>query len=335
MLTVARAGLLSTVQDGGRAGVQALGVTPGGAVDDLALQVGNALVGNAPGVAAIEMTLQGMTIAFAADTLVALTGAPLTGSSLKRVTGEAPLPMWRPLWVRRGTLLNLGTMPQGARSYLCVQGGIVTPKILGGAGTDLRNGFGGGVGRALRAGDTLAIAAQDGRYPALYEQLRVSDQPFVAPSWQVSVWRDWQAGVFRPLPLLPGEPGAAWAVAAQQALFSQSCRVLPASDRQGLRLDASLRVAATRQRSAGVCFGLVQLPPDGQPIILLADHQTTGGYPVLGVVASVARSALAQARPGDELRFQPMTLSQAHTALWQREQRLQAIRDMLQWQMRR
>lgn len=325
MLTLRHPGLLSTLQDGGRHWVQALGITPGGAVDDLALQVGNLIVGNNKNTLAIEMTLQGIDVAFSDDTLIALTGAPL----LSRDTAQ-PLPMWRPLWVRAGARLALGRLSQGARSYLCIQGGLITPKVLGGYGVDLRNGFGGLNGTALHVGDVISTAPQETRYADLRAILKSSNQPFVAPAWSVSVWRDWWLAAQRPLPLLDGSQHSAQGCATQ-TLRGSAFTVLPASDRQGLRLQGPpLHVTTTqRQVSAGVCFGLIQLPPDGQPIILLADHQTTGGYPVLGVVAGIARSALAQARPGDKLRFTPISLEQAHQALWQREQRMLYLHRML------
>lgn len=328
MLTIRHPGLLSTLQDGGRSRVQALGVTPGGAVDDLALQVGNMIVGNSKNTLAIEMTFQGIDIEFSDDTLIALTGAPL----LTRDT-TLPVPMWRPLWVRAGARLALGRMLQGARSYLCIQGGLIAPNVLGGCGVDLRNGFGGLKGRALTSGDRLSIATQDTRYAGVQAALKASTPAFLGPAWSVSVWRDWWLAAQRPLPLLEACQPAAQGHAIQ-TLMSSVFTVLPASDRQGLRLQGPpLPIVDTRKISEGVCFGLMQLPPDGQPIILLADHQTTGGYPVLGVVANIARSALAQARPGDTLRFTPMSLEQAHEALWQREQRLQYLLRILNWRM--
>lgn len=329
MLTLRHPGLLSTLQDGGRTGWQALGITPGGAVDDYALQVGNLIVGNNKNTVAIEMTLQGIDVEFSDDTLIAITGAPL----LFRDTAQ-PVSMWRPLWVRAGARLALGRLSQGARSYLCIQGGLIAPKLLGGYGVDLRNGFGGLNGQALQLGDVISTAPQDARYGNLLTALKASNHAFISPAWSVSVWRDWWLTSQRPLPLLEGVQPAAQGLALQ-TLMGSAFTVLPASDRQGLRLQGPpLSINATqRQESAGVCFGLIQLPPDGQPIILLADHQTTGGYPVVGVVASIARSALAQARPGDKLRFTPISLKQAHQAMWQREQRLQFLHSMLTWRM--
>lgn len=327
MLTIVRPGLFSSVQDGGRAGVQALGVTPGGAVDDVALRLGNAIVGNPWGSAAIEMTLQGAEIHFSQDTLIALTGAPLL------MQGK-PAPMWRPMWVRSGVTLKLGAMTQGVRTYLCAQGGIITPKVLGGHGADVRNGFGGGVGRALVAEDTVSLAPQEARYNSLYRQLRMGHKDFATTSWQVSIWRDWLPVPHHALRLVPATAMRQLSEASRQRIFNEDFSVSPVSDRQGLRLEGvCIPDALPRQTSAGVCFGLAQLPPDGHPIILLADHQTTGGYPVLGVVASVDRTCLAQARPGDKLRFQPLGLGDAHATLWAREQRLQTIERMLRWQM--
>ncbi len=328
MLKIIRSGVLTTLQDGGRPGYQGMGVSPGGAADTFAMQIGNTLVGNPAGDAALEMTFQGAAITFSCDTLIALTGAP--------ILWEGKLaPLWRPLWVKAGITLDLGAMPQGARTYLCVQGGFEVPRVLGGAGTDLRNGFGGGFGRALSAGDSLAVAPQDTRYPSLYRRLQKSDDRFVFPAWQVSCWRDWLPFPLQALPFLPAPMGREDMGTIYAQLESTAFVVSTASDRQGLRLlGEPMGTTLPRQPSAGVCVGTMQLPPDGQPILLLADHQTTGGYPVPGVVPTVAHSALAQARPGDRLTLQRMRLEEAHCALWVREQRLQLIRKMLHWKMR-
>lgn len=330
MLKIIRGGVLSTIQDAGRIGVQALGVTPGGAVDDLALRVGNWIVGNPATAPAIEMTLQGMDVVFTQDTLISLTGAPLCARDT-----STPIPMWRPLWVRQGQVLSLGNMQHGARSYLCLQGGIITSPLLGGAGADLRNGFGGVFGRALQTDDRLTLATQERRYPLLFSMLRQSSSGMTAAPWQVSVWREWSATSQRPLSLLSAGQQEELNDIDRCALYQAPFRVLPASDRQALRLHGpTLHVSRQRQRSAGACFGLVQLPADGNPIVLLADHQTTGGYPVIGVVASIARSRLAQARPGDILHFEPVMLEQAHSALAQREHYLDSVRRELLWRMK-
>lgn len=332
MMTVLQPGPLATVQDLGRPGVQAWGVTPGGAVDDLALRMGNWLVGNPEGAAAIEMTLQGMTIVFALPTLIAITGAPMEGYELDMHGARMgnTLPMWRPVWVNAGSILQWGRIREGVRSYLCVHGGIKVHSVLGGAGTDVRSGFGGHLGRPLQAGDQLMLGSQSSRYEKLKAEL-LPGVAWAASGWEASRWRDWRCGPARPIPWIPLDESATM-------LLAGDWRALPDSDRQGLRLSsiefAESPARKVSHRSAGVCFGLVQLPPDGQPIVLLADHQTTGGYPVAGVVASVARSQLAQTRPGDVVQFVPVSLSDAHNALFEREQRLRFLRQQLHWRER-
>ena len=329
MLKVLRGGQLASVQDGGRPGLQALGVTPGGALDLVALRVGNWLVGNAGTLPAIEMTWAGLQVSFTADTLIALTGAvaPVT-------CDEVPVPFRRPVWVRQGAVLRMGQVRDGARVYLCVQGGILTPAVLAGQGTDLRNRFGGHQGRALRAGDTLALAPQQERYPRLRARLQCTGAGLVSPSWEVSLWRDDAAPGGTPIRLLAGPHQSGLGRAGLRALHSARFRVQPQSDRQALRLQGvALRAQHEPLRSAGVCFGVLQLPPDGHPILLLADHQTTGGYPVIGVAASVERSRLAQLRPGDDLSFVPCGLEEAQRLLREREQRLGVMRDELAWRI--
>ncbi|WP_295447442.1 biotin-dependent carboxyltransferase family protein [uncultured Thiodictyon sp.] len=327
MLKVLRGGQLSTVQDAGRMGWQALGVTPGGALDAVALRVGNWLVGNADHLAAIEMTWAGLQVSFTEDTLIALTGARAEVSCEER-----SVPFWRPLWISRGSVLRMGQVIAGARVYLCVQGGIMAPVVMGGLGTDLRNRFGGYEGRALKAGDTLALRPQQDRYPRLRVLLRQHGSGFASPPWQVSMWRDSGLPGDRPIRLLAGPHQSGLGDQGVATLHSAEFRVLPQSDRQALRLQGvALTAANDRQPSAGVCFGVLQLPPDGHPILLLADHQTTGGYPVIGVAASVERTRLAQLKPGDSVHFVGCGQDEAHRLLQERERRLMTIRHELAW----
>ena len=327
MLKVLRGGQLSSVQDLGRMGLQALGVTPGGALDRVALRVGNWLVGNAESLAAIEMTWTGLQVRFTEDTLIALTGAPAEVSC-----ESVPVPFWRPVWIRNGGVLRMGQVLNGARVYLCVQGGIITPPVIGGLGTDLRNRFGGHEGRALTAGDVLAVGPQQDLYPRLRGRLHRSPVGLVSPPWQVSMWRDSDTPCDRSIRLLAGRHQSGLGPEGVQALHSEAFRVLPQSDRQALRLQGpALPAGPDRHLSAGVCFGVLQLPPDGHPILLLADHQTTGGYPVIGVAASIERTRLAQLRPGDTLRFVPCGQDEAHRLLQERERRLLRIQCELAW----
>ncbi len=328
MLTIERGGQLSTLQDGGRFGNQALGVTVGGAVDDVALNVGNWLVGNEQAVAAIEMTWLGARLRFHQDTLIALTGAD---SEIR--CGGAAVPMWRPVWIRKGSLLCVDRVTGGARVYLCIHGGIPVEKVLGGFGTHLSSKFGGFKGRALSKDDVLNTTPQLPLYPHLLACIKSPRIDFAAPRWQLSVWRDWSIAHEQQIRLLPGIDQSHLGIAGMSALHSQGFTVQTQSDRQALKIAGPELIASNYQyQSSGMCFGVVQLPPDGKPLVLLADYQTTGGYPVIGVVASVDRCRLAQLIPGDVIKFSTITLAEAHQLLDAREKHMQSMLKNLKWQ---
>ena len=328
MLTIERGGQLSTVQDAGRFGNQALGVTVGGAVDDVALKVGNWLVGNEHNAAAIEMTWLGPRLRFHQDTLIALTGA-----QGEIHCGGAAVPMWRPVWIRKGALLCTDRIHEGARVYLCLNGGVQVESVLGGFGTHLGSHFGGHKGRSLSKDDVLNTASQANLYPHLLACLKSPNIDFASPRWQLSVWRDWSIAHEQQIRLLPGIDQSNLGIAGMQALHAQAFTVQAQSDRQALKLTGPALIASNYQyQSSGMCFGVVQLPPDGQPLVLLADYQTTGGYPVIGVVANVDRCRLAQLVPGDTLRFAPITLAEAHQLLAAREKHMQSMLKNLKWQ---
>lgn len=318
-LHVLSAGLLTTVQDGGRAGLRHLGVGLAGALDPWSHALANRLAGNPADAATLEITLTGPTLRFDADARIALCGAQLAAQA-----DGHELPMARPIDLPAGSVLQLGACRDGARSYLAVEGGIAVPAVLGSAATDLRGGFGGMRGRALAAGDVLPLA----RRP----QRRI-DALRVAPWWLDMAPDDAPRSLVR---VLPGEPGA-----PLDALCARRWRVAAASDRQGLRLRggmpsmevASLDAASAdgspqgrRERVSEPVFpGTVQLPPDGQPIVLLADAQTHGGYPRIAHAIRADWPKLAQLRPGDALSFAACTPAQARTALAEQRQRLARI----------
>lgn len=274
-------GMLTTVQDLGRPGWQTMGVTPGGAVDRQALRVGNLLLANAPEAAALECTLVGPRLRFSAATYVCLAGAE-----------AEKLPMWRPFRVEAGDELEIGPLRLGARLMVCVAGGIDVPAVLGSRSTHLQAGFGGVEGRALRRGDVLPVGPS---------QL----QPLGSGGWTVS--RE-LVPVYETNPrvrVLPGPQWRAFTAAARDRFFATEFAVSPQSDRMGLRLEGApiLRQENEELVSEPVTTGTVQVPPDGSPIVLLADRQTLGGYPKLATVIAVDLPLVAQLRPGDHLRF--------------------------------
>ena len=301
-ITVKRGGLLTTVQDLGRRGHRSSGVPLSGAMDPFALRVANLLVGNAEDAAALECTLRGPELVFSADTVVAVTGAVFAG-----------VPAWRPWVVRADVPLKLGPVQRGCRGYLAVAGGIGVAPVLGSRSTYLRAGLGGFQGRALRDGDVLPATATVRR---VGEHWRIDERilPAYATVPRVRVVRGAQAAEFG------------------SALRGAEFRITPQSDRMGLRLGGPrlLRIGgAVELVSSAVAPGTVQIPPDGQPILLMADAQTIGGYPQAAHVVSVDLPLVAQLRPGDGLRFEAVSLAEAQELILAQERSLALLREGL------
>lgn len=306
-------GLLTTVQDSGRHGLRHLGVGCAGALDAYSMHVANLLVGNNPHAAVLEITLTGPRLRFEGAARIALCGA-----DIETYVGELALPGWRPIDLPAQTELAIGHCRRGARTYLAIAGGIEVPHMLGSASTELRSGFGGLDGRALQSGDRLAIGAANA-IDANYVH--------VAP-WWIDPTPDLDFDLPALARVLPGSD----ATSPPDALFVQAWQVSARSDRQGLRLEGTTHalagaanIKAGERISEPVAPGTIQLPPDGQPIVLLADAQTHGGYLRIGHVIAADLPTLAQLRPGETLRFAPVTPAQAHAAWRGQHQRLQRI----------
>lgn len=320
-------GLLSTVQDLGRAGYQCLGVPVGGAMDAFAARVANLLVGNHEGAAVLELTLAGAALRFDEDALIAVAGADLGARS----DGGAEIAPWRPARVPSGETVEFQEARAGCRAYLAIAGGVVAPEVLGSRSTFTRASLGGLEGRALRAGDVLATGAATPLAAGIAREIARA----CGRGGGVAVAR-WGAGPsLRPpysarpvVYLLAGTHVSELTSAARCRLFEAEFTLSPNSDRAGYRLDGpSLELGAPLEiLSEAVAFGTVQLPPDGRPIVLMADRQPTGGYPRIGEVASVDLPLLAQLRPGDRVRFREGTLAEAQRRYLAREQDLARLR---------
>lgn len=279
----------NTVQDLGRFGYRRFGVNTAGAMDALALQVGNALLGNAPGDAVIEVQTFPFCIRFEKETGFALTGADVAA----RLDGLA-LPPWWAMRARRGQVLTLAAPSAGARVYVAVTGGIAVPPVLGSRSTHLRAGFG-GLGRALAPGDRLPVGGGS-LPPSRGVEPPASALPPAAPG------ADAQTIVLRAIPATDHDRFPA---EAQARFWSTPWRVTPQSDRAGYRLagEPLMLPAPLELRSYGVVPGIVQIPPGGAPIVQMADANTAGGYPRMAAVIEADLWRLAQARMGMRVRF--------------------------------
>jgi len=309
VLEVLVPGLLTTVQDAGRPDAARLGVPPAGACDPRGLMVANALLENPPGAPAVEITLGGVELTVRETTVLALGGADLGAVVVEEgralAAGASHL-VWAGQTIR--FIGRRAGIVRGARAYLALPGGIDVPEVLGSASTCLVAGFGGVDGRRLRVGDLIT-----GRRP--------SDPSLAGRAWPGPIVGD--VTVVR---VVAGPHGSRFGGRALDALTRRDWVVRPDSDRMGIRLSGP----PLRHRHQGgslvsvpVLWGAIQVPPDGTPIVLLADHQTVGGYPVLAVAIRADRSPLGQLAPGDPVRFELVDLAGA-AAAWDTERAREA-----------
>lgn len=297
-LRIVAAGFAPTIQDLGRPHVQHLGVPPAGALDPSALRIANALVGNPPETAAVELRVMGPTIEIEADAVrLALvgTGAPVEIVGERRV--EAP--SYQSIRLTRGRRLRIGSLSDTGVGYLAIEGGFAIAPVYDSLSTYTRARIGGLDGRTLRDGDCLPLHIPSAGERA---ELRCGDR-----SW----WRE-----TGPVRVVLGPQDDYFAADSIATFFDAEYRVTREADRMGMRLDGP---ALTHSRghdivSDGIVTGAIQVPGNGRPIILLADHQTTGGYAKLGTVISADVPRLGRMRPGDTLRFARVEVAAAEAA---------------------
>ena len=307
VIHVIRAGLLTTVQDLGRWGHQVRGVPVAGPMDTFSHRLANALLGNESSAATLEITLIGPELQFERACAVAVTGA-----DFEIAVGGRPLPVGVSTWLEDGALVHFGRRRAGSRAYLAVQGGIQTPPLLGSRATHLVSAMGGCNGRPLAAHDVLPIYA--GNVPPPVRR---------APGLTLPA-----AGRER-LRVLAG-PQADWfAPDAMRTLTSVKFRISPRSNRMGYRLEGPQlsRQRAGEPISEPLTFGAIQVPVAGEPILLMADRQTAGGYPKIGCVISADLPLAGQLAPGDFIEFEWCTRQQAAAALIARERPLLRLTD--------
>jgi antagonist of KipI len=300
-------GMLTTVQDVGRWGFQARGVPVAGPMDAYAHRLANALVGNPVAAATLEITLVGPEIEFDDDRVVAVTGARFEVTR----NGES-MPMRTAVAVPAGSRVKFGRRSAGARAYLAVAGGIAVRPVLGSRATHVITAMGGVDGRSLRAGDRLPLGPPGGAAPP---RRQFAEDP---------------ADDYLPTPavlrILAGPHRDYFAGDALRVLQSAPYSVGGASDRMAFRLDgAPVSLIRTHMISDATTMGALQVPPSGLPILLMADRQTTGGYPQLAVVATADLRIAAQLAPGDAVSFVVCSPAVALTALIAQERALMTV----------
>lgn len=279
MIEVLTPGSLTTIQDLGRPGWAHIGVPPSGAADTRSLRLANRLLANPDGAAALETTLVGPRLRLHRDVVLAFTGA-----TVEPKVGTRQLPMNAPIYLRAGDIVEVGRATNGLRTYVGVRGGIVAELTLGSASTDILTQLG---PPPLRAQQQLAVGPTPRKYPTVD----------VAPTLPLAA---------EPTLRISFGPRADWFTAqARRTLITTRYTVSPTSNRVGIRLQGA-QLARSRDdelKSEGIVAGALQVPPSGDPILLLADHPTTGGYPVIAVLASSDLPTAGQLRPGQQIRF--------------------------------
>lgn len=318
MLTIRKGGMQTTVQDLGRPGFQKYGVVAAGAMDPYALRMANLLVGNEENAAALEVALLGPEIHFEEDALIAICGADLS----PQIDGKA-MGLWRSVGVHKGQTLTFGNPRRGIRAYVAVAGGINVPKVMDSRSTYLRAALGGFNGRALEAGDQLAVGGA-AAHPNFDR---------AGPSW------------FLPSPFYSSKPVIrvtagrqfdSFSEETRRCFFSDSFSVSSQSDRMGYRLNGPHLELGNKQEmiSEAVVFGSIQVPPDGKPIILMADRQTAGGYPKIAEAITVDLPLISQLKPGDRLRFTEVSVEEAQRLLKLQEHAINCLKKAMRLKRR-
>ncbi len=304
---VVQPGLLTTVQDLGRYGYQQYGVPVSGAMDSFALRVANLLLGNNEGDACLEITLLGLRLRVLKDTAIAITGADLSP-----MLNNNSLPMWQTVMVSRGDNISFPKPKSGCRSYLAVAGGIDVPKVMGSNSTYVKSHLGGIEGRPLRTGDHLKSG-----------KARPGILGVKLPSQYVPEYRNQSE-----LRVILGPQDDHFTEKGIHTFLHSEYTISTEADRVGYRLHGPCieHKAEADIISDGIPPGAVQVPGNGLPIVLLADRQTTGGYPKIATVITVDIPKLAQAKPGDKVRFLQITEETAHQALKEYEQAIYTLR---------
>ncbi|UCZ53106.1 biotin-dependent carboxyltransferase family protein [Bacillus shivajii] len=301
-------GLHTTIQDRGRYGYQQYGVGPSGAMDEDALVLGNLLVKNRRDAAALEMIMIGPSLRAEHDFLIAITGANI----MPTIDGNT-IPMWSTVLIKKGQTLRFGKPVAGARAYLTVAGGFDGDEIMGSKSTYIPGQFGGKEGRILEAGDKLTVRESSHKHHVRNVRLHSTLIPTYESHQTVRV--------------IEGPQEEMFTEEAKEAFYRVQYKITPQSNRMGYRLEGKQlsHIEESGIITDAVVKGSVQVPGNGQPIVLMADRQTTGGYPKIATIISVDLWKIAQLLPGQTISFQKTTVKSAHELLRERENKWKQI----------
>ncbi|GAE36881.1 biotin-dependent carboxyltransferase family protein [Halalkalibacter akibai] len=329
--TVLKPGLLTTIQDLGRYGYQKYGVIVSGAMDSFSTRLANLIVGNNEQEGVLEITLNGPVLRFEEDTLIVITGADLSP-----VIDQKRVSLNKPIYVKGGAILSFGPVKSGCRSYLACAGGFAIEEILGSKSTYIRAGIGGFEGRALKQGDRVKCKPPSDLARKLIAQLRLigGGSSFQSAKWSVSQRKQSSKGESI-VHLIRGSHFDLFTEKSIKALFHQRFTVSQNSDRMGYQLTGySLQTRkAVDIFSEAIAFGTIQVPAEGNPIILLADRQTVGGYPRIAQVIATDLDVIAQLKPGDVVKFEEITLASAEQLYLERERELMNMKTGISLKM--
>lgn len=300
LFKVLKPGLQTTVQDLGRTGYQQYGISPSGAMDAYSLQMANLLVGNPLHEAGLEAAMMGPSLEAMEDVSIAI-----CGGSLQPMVNNKEVPMWKSFVFRKGDLLSFGKVESGARAYIGFAGGIHVPLVLGSKSTFINGAMGGFNGRALEAGDVLYGSP-------IVRKNRFLHKDFI-PEYKAQL----------DIRVIPGPHLEKFHPSAMKRFLSGEYKVSPQSNRMGYRLEGPKlgHIGGADIISDAIPAGGIQVPSNGQPIILMAERQTTGGYARIATVVSIDLPLLSQAMPGTKIRFAEITIEEAQE-LYRKQKRL-------------
>ncbi len=321
---VLHAGMFTTVQDLGRSHYQQYGVPVGGAMDQSALRMINMLVGNEENEAALEMTIMGPKLLIKKTTLLAIGGADME----PLLNGER-IPLWRPILAEEGSMLCFGKVKSGCRTYVTFAGGIHIDRTMGSKSTYIRAAIGGIEGRMLKKGDYFQIGVQPEMANRFIQDLQKDER--IKTKWAISNSVLPKYKKHPKLRVIADFEYDQFTEESKKAFFTKEYKVSNYADRMGYRVEGEILNRAIEKEilSSSVTFGTIQVPNGGQPIILMADRQTTGGYPRMGNIISVDLPLLAQLKPGDYVSFEKISLEEAEQLYIEQEVNMNLLKKFI------